>query len=56
MTHSGIETKYRAILANADLTSSEKAGYLLAVSRVDPEIPELTLDEARNIVGVKVTP
>lgn len=42
--------KYCAILVNEELTPSEKAGYLLAVSRVDPDVKELTIEDAREIV------
>ena len=48
MTH---KERYAAVLSNADLTTQEKVGYLLAASRVDPNVPELTIDRARALLA-----
>jgi len=46
-----IKDAYRHVLSSDTMTSQEKAGYLVAASRMDHEIPSLTIEEARRIVA-----
>jgi len=46
-----VKELYSDVIVTSDLTESEKAGYLLAASRIDPRIPELTIEECWIILG-----